>query len=263
MLHPRYFLKLSYKGTNYHGWQIQANAHTVQAELNAVLSKVLREPIYIYGAGRTDSGVHAAEMYAHFECSKDLMPNKKDIMYHINCTLPHDIAIHDIVRVRDNAHARFDAFARTYRYQIIKSKDPFLRDSAWIIFGELDIEKMNKGAASLLGKKDFKSFSKGNTQVNNYICNVEFAEWKQEGEILVFTIRANRFLRNMVRAIVGTLVDLGKNKSTFADLEKIVEGRNRAEAGFSVPAQGLFLTKIEYPKDIFNVIESDSEAIAE
>jgi tRNA pseudouridine38-40 synthase len=250
-LHPRYFLKLAYKGTNFHGWQVQANAHSVQAELIAVLSKVLREEVYVYGAGRTDTGVHAAQMYAHFDCSRDLIPGKKDLIYHINCTLNKDVAVLDIIRVRDNAHARFDAIARTYKYQITHTPNPFLRDYAWFIYGDLDIDKMNKGAASLLGKKDFKSFTKGNTQVDNYICDVQFAEWKQEGDILVFTIIANRFLRNMVRAIVGTLVGVGKNKITFEQLDKIVEGQNRAEAGFSVPAQGLSLVKIDYKDDVF------------
>ncbi|MCG3164915.1 MAG: tRNA pseudouridine synthase A [Bacteroidia bacterium] len=250
-IYPRYFLKLAYKGTNFHGWQVQANAHSVQAELNIALSKVLHEAIYVYGAGRTDTGVHAAEMYAHFDCSKDLIPGKKDLMYHINCTLNKDVSILDILRVRDNANARFDAIARTYKYQIIQTPNPFLREFAWYVYGNLDIEKMNKGAATLLGSKDFKSFSKGNTQVSNYFCNVQFAEWKQEGEILVFTIRANRFLRNMVRAIVGTLVGVGKDKITFEQLEKIVEGKDRAMAGFSVPAQGLSLVKIEYKDDVF------------
>jgi tRNA pseudouridine38-40 synthase len=256
-IYPRYFLKLAFKGTNFHGWQVQANAHTVQAELNAALTKVLREDIYAYGAGRTDTGVHAAEMYAHFDCSKDIMPRKKDLIYHINCAMDKDVSVLDIIPVRDNAHARFDADFRTYKYQIIQKPNPFLREFAWYIYGELDVEKMNKGAEYLVGKKDFKSFSKSSTQVKNHICTIYSADWKHEGEVLVFTIRADRFLRNMVRAIVGTLVDLGKNKITFADLEKIIEGRNRAEAGFSVPAQGLSLVKVEYPEDVF--IENKSE----
>lgn len=258
MLLPyRYFIRLSYKGTNFHGWQLQQNAHTVQAELNRALLQVLKQPIETLGAGRTDTGVHASEMYAHFDCNKDVLPGKKDFLYHLNCNLDYDIAVRDIYRVKDNANARFDAFARTYKYQITRVKDPFLKDYAWFVYGDLDIEKMNKGAQSLLGKKDFKSFSKGKTQVKTTICTIEFAEWKAEGDVLIFTIKANRFLRNMVRAIVGTLVWLGRNKITFDDLEKIIEGKNRAEAGFSVPAQGLFLTKVEYPEHIF--IEETSE----
>jgi len=258
MLLPyRYFIKLSYKGTNFHGWQLQENAHSVQAELNRALSLILKQSVVTMGAGRTDTGVHASEMFAHFDCDKDVIPGKKDFLYHLNCNLDWDISVQDIYRVKDNANARFDAFARTYKYQITRVKNPFLKDYAWFVYGELDIEKMNKGAAWLLGKKDFKSFSKGNTQVTNNICDVQFAEWKQEGDLLVFTIKANRFLRNMVRAIVGTLVDVGRNKITFADLEKIVEGKNRSEAGFSVPAQGLFLVKVEYPDDVFRVNSSE------
>lgn len=252
MLLPfRYFIKLSYKGSNFHGWQLQQNAISIQHELNRALSQVLKQPIQTMGAGRTDTGVHAREMFAHFDCDKDLIPGKKDFLYHLNCNLDYDISVQDVFRVKDNANARFNATSRTYQYQITTKKNPFLTDYSWFVYGELDIEIMNKGAVSLLGKKDFKSFSKGKTQVKTTICTIEFAEWKQEGDLLVFTIKANRFLRNMVRAIVGTLIDLGRNKITFTDLEKIVEGKNRSEAGFSVPAEGLFLTKIEYPDIVF------------
>lgn len=256
----RYFIKLSYKGTNFHGWQVQNNAHSVQAEVNNALSKILKQPVYVFGAGRTDTGVHAAEMFAHFDSDKDLMPGKKDFLYHLNCALDFDVAVQDIFRVRNNANARFDATARTYIYQITKVKNPFLRDYAWFIYGDIDIEKMNKGSQYLLGTKDFKSFSKGRTQVKTHICTIHSAEWKQKGDVLIFTIKADRFLRNMVRAIVGTLIDLGKNKISFSELEKIVEGRNRAEAGFSVPAQGLSLVKIDYPDDIFYDSKRDNES---
>lgn len=204
------------------------------------------------GAGRTDTGVHSKEFFAHFDFMGELSTEDKNkLVYRLNKFLNNDISIIDIIDVKDDAHARFDALSRTYKYYVNTFKDPFDKDFSYFVYGDIDVEVMNKAAAILFDYIDFSSFSKSKTQVKTNNCKIYQAEWKKENDKLVFTIKANRFLRNMVRAIVGTLIDVGKHKISIEDFEKIIESKNRSEAGYSVPAKGLFLYKIEYPKEIF------------
>ncbi|PVX44716.1 tRNA pseudouridine(38-40) synthase [Flavobacterium sp. 103] len=240
----RYFIKLAYNGTHYHGWQYQPNAASVQETMNKAFSIILNTEINLMGAGRTDTGVHAKEMYAHFDLEKPFdIPN---IIHKLNSFLPKDIVIYDIFPVDDEAHTRFDATKRTYEYHINTFKDAFLQEQSWYFHQKLDLDLMNEAAKSLLNHTDFQSFSKVNTDVNTFDCSIFEAYWKQEDEKLIFTISANRFLRNMVRSIVGTLINIGLHKITLNDFESIIESKNRDKAGFSVPAHGLYLTKIEY-----------------
>ncbi len=245
----RYFLELSYNGKNYHGWQVQPNVITVQEKINDGLSKLLKSSINIMGAGRTDTGVHAKQMFAHFDFDTIIndVTNLKD---KLNSFLPDDIVIYKIFEVNEKAHARFHAIKRSYEYHIFMGRNPFLLDVTWQLYrNKLDINAMNEAADLLLKQSDFKCFSK-TTDVNTYICDVSEAYWKLIENNLVFYISADRFLRNMVRAVVGTLLDVGMHKISITDFKKILASRNRSEAGFSVPARGLFLTKIEYPKSI-------------
>ncbi len=247
----RYFIQLAYKGTNYHGWQIQDNAPTVQAELNKTLSILLNQTIETIGCGRTDTGVHASDYYAHFDSLN--IKNIEQLIYKLNKFLSKDIAVYKIFKVKNDANARFDAIERTYNYYITKRKDPFLTESAYYYYGNLDINEMNKAAEILLSYKNFEAFSKSNTQVNNYICHISYAKWTEKNDVLKFEISANRFLRNMVRAIVGTLLEVGKGNINLEEFKQIIECKNRSKAGFSVPAYGLFLSNIKYPQSIFNV----------
>jgi tRNA pseudouridine38-40 synthase len=240
----RYFIKLAYNGTNYHGWQVQPNASSVQETLNKALSVILNEEINIMGAGRTDTGVHAKEMFAHFDYTPTFEIDS--VLHKLNSYLPKDIVIHDIIPVHDDAHARFDAKKRTYNYYITSVKDVFSQEESWYYHQNLDMELMNNAAKILLNHNDFQCFSKVNTDVNTFNCTISDAYWTKENNQLIFTISADRFLRNMVRAIVGTLVNVGLHKITLSDFNSIIENKNRNEAGFSVPAHGLFLTKIEY-----------------
>lgn len=240
----RYFIKFSYNGTHYHGWQIQPNALSVQETLSKALSIVLNFDINLMGAGRTDTGVHAKEMFAHFDVEK--LIDTQSSIHKLNSYLPKDIAIHDIILVHDDAHARFDATKRTYEYHINIFKDVFLENLSWYYQKELDIHAMNHASEILLQHTDFKCFSKVNTDVNTFNCKIFEAHWKKENNKLIFTISADRFLRNMVRAIVGTLINVGLHKITTTDFNTIIENKNRNDAGFSVPAHGLYLTKIEY-----------------
>ncbi|TDD94182.1 tRNA pseudouridine(38-40) synthase TruA [Flavobacterium cellulosilyticum] len=241
----RYFIKLAYKGTNYHGWQSQPNASSVQETLGKAVSVVLNSDVNLMGAGRTDTGVHAKEMYAHFDFEKPF--EIESIVHKLNSYLPKDIVVYAIIPVMDEAHARFDATKRTYEYHINSFKDAFLQDDSWYFHQKLDLEVMNAAAQLLFNYTDFQCFSKVNTDVNTFDCTIFDAYWIQENNKLIFTISANRFLRNMVRAIVGTLVNVGMRKITLDDFEAIIKGKNRDKAGFSVPAHGLYLTKIEYP----------------
>ena len=240
----RYFIKFSYNGTKYHGWQIQPNAISVQEILTRSLSVILNEQIVLTGAGRTDSGVHAKEMYAHFDAdSKIEIPV---IIHKVNSFLPKDVVVLDFYLVADDAHARFDAKKRTYQYYINTVKNPFLQDQSWFYHSKLDVNLMNEAAKLLHNHIDFKSFSKSNTDVNTHNCTIFKAIWIIEDNQLIFTITADRFLRNMVRSIVGTLILIGLHKISLIDFNAIIESKNRTEAGFSVPAHGLYLTKIEY-----------------
>ncbi|MEZ0183307.1 tRNA pseudouridine(38-40) synthase TruA [Flavobacterium oncorhynchi] len=240
----RYFIQFAYNGTHYHGWQIQPNASSVQETLNKALSVLLNSRIILMGAGRTDTGVHAEEMYAHFDYDSDI--DSKILVHKLNSYLPKDIAIFNLIKVHDDAHCRFDATKRTYEYHINTVKNPFLQELSWYFNQKLDVALMNEAAKILLQHTDFQCFSKVHTDVNTFDCTIFEAYWKVENNKLIFTISANRFLRNMVRAIVGTLVNIGLHKITLADLENIIASKNREKAGFSVPAHGLYLTKIYY-----------------
>lgn len=241
----RYFIHLAYHGTAYHGWQIQPNAASVQETLNKAFSVLLQSEMNLMGAGRTDTGVHAREMYAHFD--SDTTFDIPTLVHKLNSFLPKDIVIYDIIPVHDDAHTRFDATKRTYEYHIHQFKNPFLDELSWYFHQTLDINLMNQAAQILQNYTDFECFSKVNTDVNTFDCTIFEAHWKRgENNQLVFTISANRFLRNMVRSIVGTLINVGLHKITLDDFTKIIESKSREKAGFSVPAHGLYLTKIEY-----------------
>ena len=244
----RYFLDIAYQGTNYHGWQIQNNAHSIQAEIQGKLSLLLHQPTEIIASGRTDTGVHAEQQIAHFDTSNTLNP--KDILYKLNAILPIDIAVKAIYQVSDEAHARFDAHKRTYEYRMSTVKTPFLNNLYFYYKKELDIEKMNEAAKLLFEYTDFQSFSKVKTDVKTFICYISKAEWYYDNNILIFKISANRFLRGMVRAIVGTLLEVGLHKLNLDELRKVIQSRDRRLAGWAVPPQGLFLTKVEYPYDL-------------
>lgn len=240
----RYFIEFAYNGKNYFGFQIQPNVISVQETLETALSLLLKSKIEIVGAGRTDSGVHAKKMYAHFEYEGEIDSDywtKK-----LNSYLPKDIVIYRILLVTNVAHARFDATSRTYEYYIHTFKDAFQNEGSWYYFNSLNIEAMNEACKILLEYTDFESFSKVNTDSYTFNCKITTAFWKEEGNQLIFTITADRFLRNMVRAIVGTIINIGIGKITVADFRKIIESKNRNEAGFSVPAHGLYLVNVEY-----------------
>jgi tRNA pseudouridine38-40 synthase len=245
----RYFIEFSYDGTAYHGWQNQPNAISVQEVLEKALSTLLREPVEILGAGRTDAGVHARQMFAHFDTSSDVVSN--ELIFRLNSFLPEDIGIQRIREANSDAHARFDALERTYEYWVVQEKNPFLVKSAHCVLRPLDLEAMNEAANLLMEYTDFECFSKSNTDVKTFICEVRNAFWKKGEDKLVFTISADRFLRNMVRAIVGTLLDVGMEKMKPEEIRKIIASKDRGNAGASVPAKGLYLTKVHYPETIF------------
>lgn len=244
----RYFIELAYNGKAYFGWQFQPDAVSVQETLEKALYVLLQQPTPVTGAGRTDTGVHASRYFAHFET--DEIINREPLIYKLNSILPEDIAVYDVFRVPDDAHARFDALTRSYNYNVIQRKDPFRVDRFHYVKNKLDVDRMNRAAALLKNYTDFKSFSKSKTDVKTYNCKITEAYWEREGELLTFHITANRFLRNMVRAIVGTLLDIGLHKLELEDLHKIIESRDRQKAGTSVPAKALFLTGITYPGSI-------------
>ncbi|WP_298499612.1 tRNA pseudouridine(38-40) synthase TruA [uncultured Algibacter sp.] len=244
----RYFIELSYNGKGYHGWQNQPNAITVQEVVEKALSTLLNEPVSIMGAGRTDAGVHATQMFAHFDT--DTVFNTPNLIFKLNSFLPADIAIHDIFKVKPDVHARFHALSRAYLYRVAVKKNVFNVDSCFYVKHGLDVDKMNEASKILLEYKDFQCFSKSNTDVKTYNCDIVQAEWLVKDDELHFVIKANRFLRNMVRAIVGTMINIGLEKIEVEELHTIIKSKNRSEAGFSVPAHGLFLTHVEYPKDI-------------
>jgi len=243
----RYFIHFSFFGKNYHGWQKQPNAISVQEKLIQTLSLLLKSEIEIVAAGRTDAGVHAKEMYAHFDSDCDLSEKIPVLVKKLNSFLPSDINVFNIFEVPDNAHARFDATKRTYKYYIHQEKDAFKNDFSWFFYKNLDITAMNLASQMLLRHTDFQCFSKSKTDVFTYDCKIYNAFWKQKDKNLVFTISADRFLRNMVRAIVGTLLKIGTHKISIQQFEEIIKSKDRKKAGFSVPAHGLYLTKIHYP----------------
>ena len=242
----RYFIEIAYNGTHYHGWQIQPNAITIQEVLNKSISTILQEDVSAVGCGRTDTSVHASQFFAHFDLQKGIS-NIDDFTYRLNKFLPHDIACYKTFAVEDDQHTRFDATSRTYKYFIHQTKNPFKQDKSFLFTFDLDIDKMNEAAALLSNYEDFTSFAKLHGDNKTNICELFYANWTKTEDGLVFEIKANRFLRNMVRSIVGTLLDVGLNKLTIKEFTDIIELKNRSEAGVSVPGKGLFLTKIEYP----------------
>lgn len=247
----RYFIYLAYEGTNYHGWQIQPNGVSVQECLQKALSTFLRADIEVVGAGRTDAGVHARLMVAHFDCETDFA-DPAVLTDKLNRLLPPDISVFKVCKVTPEAHARFDATSRSYKYYITDVKYPFNRHLKWRVHATLDYDLMNQAAKTLFGYTDFTSFSKLHTDVKTNNCKIMQAEWTQEDETTwVFTIKADRFLRNMVRAIVGTLVEVGRGKMSIDEFRKVIEHKDRCKAGASVPGHALFLVDIEYPAEIF------------
>lgn len=241
----RYFLEFAYKGTNYHGWQYQPNAISVQETVAKAISTILKTDIKLVGAGRTDTGVHAKQMFAHFDYESEI--ENSYLIHKLNSFLPKDIAILNIHKVHDEAHARFDATRRTYQYHIHTKKNAFESDDSWYYHNALNIDLMNKACKILFDYTDFECFSKVNTDVNTFNCKMFEANWMQNNEELIFTVSADRFLRNMVRAIVGTMVYVGLEKVSLSEFKTIIEGKDRNKAGFSVPAHGLYLTKVHYP----------------
>ena len=246
----RYFIELQYDGTNYHGWQIQDNANSIQHEVNKALSTFLQQELMITGAGRTDTGVHAKQIFAHFDTNTTI--NEKQLKFKLNTLLPFDISCSNVSKVNHQAHARFSATSRTYEYWITSQKDPFLINKAWYYPHSLNINLMNVSAKELLNHTDFSCFSKSNTDTHTNDCEITYAHWEEKDNTLIFTISANRFLRNMVRAIVGTLIEIGREKITLQDLYQIIESKDRSNAGSSVPAHGLYLTQVNYPKEVFH-----------
>ena len=246
---PRYFLHLAYNGADYHGWQSQPNAITVQETVEKALSRVLRRQVAIVGAGRTDTGVNARSMYAHFDVDNEIADPQR-LISALNSLVGRDIAIYGIRRVADDAHARFDAVARTYKYFVTTRKSPFDYRFAWNPPYRLDVDAMNAAAARLADYIDFTSFSKLHTDVATNNCRIYEARWTVEGDRLTFTIKADRFLRNMVRAIVGTLVDVGRGKTSVDEFCRIIERKDRCAAGASVPGNALFLWQVDYPYEV-------------
>lgn len=246
---PRYFMYLAYKGTNYHGWQRQPNAISVQEIIEKHISILLKEKVEIVGVGRTDTGVHAKSYVAHFDI--DFVFDKDRLCYQLNRLLPVDVVIYKILHVKDHAHARYSALSRTYKYYIITQKDPFQNDFAWHIHYTIDIDQMIKATNYLIQITDFTSFIKLHSNNTNNICQLYHAYWEFSPAQFVFTITANRFLRNMVRAIVGNIIDVGRRKISVNDFIQRIVHKDRSLASTSAPAKGLFLTNIEYPSDIF------------
>ena len=248
----RFFIKFSYLGTDFHGSQRQPNGNTVQETMEKALAMIFREEVPLTFAGRTDAGVHAREMYAHFDIANNQLPIANNLVFRLNGILPNAIAIHALLPVTDEAHARFSATRRTYEYHIVDHKDPFLHTLATRVRPGLDFDAMNEAATHLIGKQDFASFCRSNTDVKTTICDLTRAEWQVlDNGHAVFTIAADRFLRNMVRAVVGTLFEVGRGKMTKEQFAEVITKHNRCAAGDSAPAEGLFLTHIDYPEEIF------------
>lgn len=243
----RYFIQLAYEGTAYHGWQIQPGSITVQQVLQEKMAMLLRSEVDTLGCGRTDTGVHAKMFFAHWDGPDDLPGGDEKFVYHLNSVLPRDIAVQRFFKVPADAHARFDATFRRYEYHIVRTKDAFAQHRAWELRDALDVAAMNKAAALLLNHRDFSCFEKSGGQNKTSLCTVTQAEWFERGNRLIFHVAADRFLRNMVRAIVGTLIDVGRKKITVEDVQRILDSGDRSEAGASVPAHGLYLAEIRYP----------------
>ncbi|MCQ2317628.1 MAG: tRNA pseudouridine(38-40) synthase TruA [Bacteroidales bacterium] len=249
----RYFLHLAYNGKAYHGWQIQPGAVSVQEVLEKCISLKLKQTVSVTGCGRTDTGVNARNFYAHFECEP--IDDLQNFVYQLNVFLPDDIVVFDCWQVYHHFHARFDATSRTYHYYITRSKNPFHSHDSFYVYGNLDVEMMNEAAAILFEYTDFTSFSKLHTQVKTNNCKIMEARWYCEGDLLVFEIKADRFLRNMVRAIVGTMLEVGKGKMDLDGFRAVIEHKDRCSAGTSVPAHALFLENVSYPTELFKGVD--------
>lgn len=245
----RYFFEITYNGSNYHGWQSQANAVGVQDVVEETFQKLFRKKIGIVGSGRTDTGVHCAQQFFHADIDAELDYPKT--IQRLNSFLPKAIAIKSIRKVKPSASARYDAVERSYEYRITRTKNPLLQGYACLFFKPIDIGNMNEAASLLVGEHDFQAFSKVKTDVNHFICDLKKAKWNQRDDLLVFTIVANRFLRGMVRAIVGSLLDVGTGKTSMKEFQRIIKSKDRRQAGINVPAEGLYLMSVKYPKGIF------------
>lgn len=245
----RYFFEISYNGTHYHGWQNQKNAVGVQQVVEDCMSKVFRQPIKIVGSGRTDTGVHCVQQFFHADIENEF--DTATYLQKLNSILPRDIAIHAVHRVKDDAHARYDAYERAYEYKITPDKNPLLIGLTYYCFKSIDVKTMNHAAALLVGEHDFECFSKVKTDVNHFICDIKKAHWNEKDGLLVFSITANRFLRGMVRAVVGTLLDVGSGKISLEEFKDILKSKDRKKAGMNVPPEGLYLISVKYPKKIF------------
>ncbi len=247
---PRYFLEVSYKGTNYSGFQVQQNAITVQSQIEKALHTFFKQAISLTGSSRTDAGVHALQNFFHFDADIDMMGKQ---LYNINAILPQDIVLKAIFSVPDNAHCRFDAISREYKYFIYNAKNPFLADRAWFYPYTLDMAQLNLAAQKLVGTRDFSSFSKKNTQVRNFICSIEHSQWTIEDGYIVYQVKGNRFLRGMVRGLVGTMIRVGRGLISLDTFESIIQAKDASRADFTTPAHGLFLTVVNYQE---NLLES-------
>lgn len=251
---PRYFIEVAYKGTKYSGFQVQDNAITIQSEVESALAIKFGQPFQLTGASRTDAGVHALQNYFHFDTQADLFYQKDNkeknihqVLYSLNSILPDDIVINKIFEVEENQHCRFGAVSREYKYYIYRKKNPFYKDTAYFYPYTIDFEKLKQAAAVILNTKDFTSFSKKNTQVNNFICSIYKSEWIQENDFVIYNVVANRFLRGMVKGLVGTMLKTASGKISLDEFIDIVKNNNNNNVDFSVPAHGLFLVKVKYP----------------
>jgi tRNA pseudouridine38-40 synthase len=247
---PRYFLELAYKGTHYSGFQVQQNAVTIQSEVEKALGIYFSQQFSLTGSSRTDAGVHALQNYFHFDTDASIHTRQ---LYNINAILPADITVKAIQQVADTAHARFDALSREYKYFIYKEKNPFLQDRAWFYPYAIDQNLLNQAAQAVLGTHDFTSFAKKNTQVTNHICNIQQSQWLHEGDCLVYNVKANRFLRGMVKGLVGTMLRVGRGILSIDGFNEIVQAKDCTKADFTTPAQGLFLTAVTYPQTVLHL----------
>lgn len=246
---PRYFLEVSYKGTAYSGFQSQQNANTVQAEIEKAIEVIQKEKVIMTGSSRTDTGVHALQNYFHFDYEGQINPH---LVYKLNAILPDDIVIKTLKSVHSNAHCRFDAISRQYNYHIYQHKDPFIKDRAFFFPYKLDIQKLQQAAGIIAEYNDFTSFSKRNTQVKTFQCQISESNWFCQDSCLVYNVKANRFLRGMVRALTATMLKVGRGKTSLDELRHIIEAKDCTKASFAVPAHGLFLMQVEYPKDLLS-----------
>jgi pseudouridylate synthase I len=246
---PRYFIEVAYKGTNYSGFQIQQNANSIQAEVEKALKIFFKKDFELTGSSRTDAGVHALQNFFHFDVD-DQLNFENDFQYNLNALLPKDIVIKKISQVKDGSHCRFDAVSREYKYFIYQQKDPFLQDTAFYYPYKLNLEKLNDAAKHIMNYEDFTSFSKRNTQVKNFLCRIEKSEWYFEGNLIVYNVIANRFLRGMVKGLVGTMLRVGTNKISIAGFSNIIENKDCNKADFTPPSHGLFLQSVNYKLDL-------------